>query len=192
MSPSDGNHMASCGRPRPIAPVRWVTVMARIVLVIWAGTVASADEQPVRMSTPPSMIGKLVTDREGNVLGRIRDVVFHWRSDGYAEYAVLSMGGFWDVGEAHVAVPSRALSPNTRKDHFALNMNKVQLNEDPELVVYRLYDRSVAAVLGAGRSPAAPSADAMGDNIVSTENVSETTSFGIRHVMKPEFTRERS
>jgi sporulation protein YlmC with PRC-barrel domain len=164
-------------------------VMARIVLVIWAGTVASADDQLVRMSTPPSMIGKLVTDREGNVLGRIRDVVFHWRSDGYAEYAVLSIGGFWDVGEDHVAVPWEVLTPSTRKEHFVVNTNQVQLSEDHELVGYRFYDRSFAAVLGGGRSTAASAARAMMDNIESGATASGTSAFGIQHTMEQNYGR---
>lgn len=114
--------------------------MARIVLVIWVGTVASADDRMVRMSNSPGTIGKLVKDREGKVLGRIHDVVFHWRSDGYTEYVVLSLGGFWGVGEDHVAVPWEVLTPSTRKEHFVVNTNQVQLSEDHELVGYRFYD----------------------------------------------------
>lgn len=162
---------------------------ARIVLVIWVGTVAYADDQLVKGANTPGMIGQLVTDREGNSLGKIQDVVLHWRSHGYAEYVVLSFGGFLGVGEAHVAVPWEALTPNTRKDHFVLKMNKAQLNEYPQLLVYHFYDRSFAAVLGAGRSTAAPSAHAVMDNIESAEPASAPRSFDRHHAMEQKFAR---
>lgn len=189
MSPRGVDDMAISGRALPIALGGWSIVMAIIVLVIWVGTVAYTDDQLVRMSNTPGMIGKLVRDREGNVRGRVHDVVIYWRSGEYTEYAVLSSGGFLGVGEDHVAVPWEALTPNTRKDHFVLNLNQVQLNEDPELVVYRLYDRSFAAGLGAGRSPAASAARAMMDSIESAHNVSGARSFGIQHAMEQKFTR---
>ena len=166
--------MAISVRALPIAAIGWGIVTARIVLVIWVGTVAYADDQLVKRSVTPDMIGKLVTDREGNSLGKIQDVVLHWRSDGYAEYAVLSFGGFLGVGEAHVAVPK---------------MNKAQLNEYPQLLVYRFYDRSFAAALGAGRSTADSSAHAMTDNIESAEPASAPRSFGRHHAMEQKFAR---
>jgi sporulation protein YlmC with PRC-barrel domain len=189
MSTSDGDHMAIFVQIRPMAILRWSMVMVRIVLVIWVGTVAYADNQMVRMSHTTDMIGKLVKDGEGNVLGRIHDLVFHWRSDGYTEYAVLSLGGLFGEGEEHIAVPWEALKQDTRKDHVVLNLSKVELNDDPELVVYRLYDRSFAAVLGAGRSTAASSAHAMMDNIESAANASWTRSFGIQNSMVQDFKR---
>jgi sporulation protein YlmC with PRC-barrel domain len=174
--------------------VGWGIVTMRIVLVIWVGTVAYADDQIVRMSHSTDMTGKLVKDREGNFLGRIQDMVFHWHSDGYTEYAVLALGGGFGEGEEHVAVPHvavpwEALTPNTRKGHFVLNMNKVQLNDYSELVVYRLYDRSFAAVLGVGRSTAALSANATKNNIKPAAKTSGTRSFGLQHAMVQEFKR---
>jgi sporulation protein YlmC with PRC-barrel domain len=181
--------MAISVRALPIAILGWGIVIVRIVLPIWVGTVAYADDQVVRMSNPTDMTGKLVKDREGNFLGRIQDMVFHWHSDGYTEYAVLSLGGVFGEGDGHVAVPWEALTPSTRKDHFVLNMNKVQLNDYPELVVYRFYDRSFATVLGANRSTAASSAHAMMDHIKSAASASEPRSFGIQNAMAQEFKR---
>lgn len=172
--------------------MEWSIVIARLVLMIWVGTVAYADDQMMRISNTADLTGTLVKDPEGKVLGRIQDVVFHWRSDGYTEYAVLSLGGFWREGDRQIAVPRKALMPNPMKDHFVLNMNQVQLNEDPELVAYRLYDRSFVGVLGAARSPAASSAPAMMDHSASAEHVWETRLFSIQHVMESELTRERS
>jgi sporulation protein YlmC with PRC-barrel domain len=189
MSWSGVDHMAISGQSLPIAIVGWSIVMARIVLVIWVGTVASADDRMVRMSNSPGTIGKLVKDREGKVLGRIHDVVFHWRSDGYTEYVVLSLGGFWGVGEDHVAVPWEVLTPSTRKEHFVVNTNQVQLSEDHELVGYRFYDRSFAAVLRGGRSTASSAAGAMMDNIESAATASGTSAFGIQHTMEQNYGR---
>ncbi len=189
MSKSGVDQMAIFVRALPIAILRWGIVLVRIVLVIWVGTVAYADDQMVRMSNTTDMIGKLVKDGEGNFLGRIHDLVFHWRSDGYTEYAVLSLGGLFGEGEEHVAVPWEALKKDTRKDHFVLNMNKVELNDYPELVVYRLYDRSFAAVLGADRSTAASSANATKDHIKPAAKTSGTRSFGLQHAMVQEFKR---
>ncbi len=189
MSTSGGDHTTLSVRALLIALVGWGIVMARIVLVIWVGTVASADAQLVRTANPSDMIGKVVKDREGRVLGRIHDVVFHWRSDAYTEYAVLSCGGWWGVGEGHVAVPGEALTPNTRKNHFVLNMDKGQLNEAPDFVVYRLYDRSFADVLGGDRSMAASAAHAMMDTIASTEAAWGRGALGIQPAVETEFNR---
>jgi sporulation protein YlmC with PRC-barrel domain len=173
----------------PIAILGWSLVIMRIVLVVWVGTVAYADDQMVRMSNTTDRMGKVVKDRKGNFLGRIQDMVFHWHSDGYIEYAVLSLGGVFGGGEERVAVPWEALTPNSRNDHLVLNMNKVQLNDYHELVVYRFYDRSFAAVLGVGRSTADLSANATKDHIKSAANASGTRSFGIQNAMVQELKR---
>lgn len=194
MSKSNAKQVAIAVRALPNAiMLGWDIIIVTIVLVVWIGTTAYADDQDdqmVRMSNAADMIGKLVKDQEGNSLGRIQDLVFHWRSDGYTEYAVLSLGGLFGLREEYVAVPWEALTLNVRKDHFVLNMKKVQLKDLPEFVLYRFYDRSLAAVLGADRPAAASSAHViMKNNIESAANVSGIRGFEVQSALEQEFSR---
>lgn len=178
-------------RARPIAIVGivgWGIALVTIVSVIWVGIIAYADHQMVTLSNISDVIGTHVKDGEGNLLGRIQDLVFHWRRDGYTEYAVLSLGGFFGE-EAHVAVPWEALTPNTKKNHFVLNMNEVQLENMPEFVWYRVDDRSFAAVRGVDRSTAEASAIATKGNLKSVASVAEAGTFDRAHAMEQTFLR---
>ena len=76
----------------------WAIVMLTLLVLVWAGTLAHAEEQPVRVSNSSDMIGKLVKTPDGKNLGKIKDLVINWRRGGYIEYAVLSFGGFFWIG----------------------------------------------------------------------------------------------
>jgi len=134
----------------PLAIFRWGVAGCSVIVAIWIGTVPSTDDQIARISNPTAMIGKGVIDVEGNHVGRIEDAVFHWHVDGYREYAVLSLGGVFGDGETHVEIPAEALAASRGRNHVVLNVNKAQLNGDSEEIIYRFYDRSLAAAYGAG------------------------------------------
>jgi sporulation protein YlmC with PRC-barrel domain len=184
------NQVSSVVRALPTAMflIGWDTIIVAVILVVWVGTVAYADDQIVKMWNAPDMIGKPVKDQEGNALGRVQDLVLQWRSDGYIEYVVLSQGGMFGLGEERIAVPWEALTP--RKDHFVLDMQKVRLAALPEFVRYRFYDRSLSAVLGTGRPPTASSAHVVKGTIESAAHVSGLLKrFEIQNAMEQEFSR---
>ena len=146
-------------------------VMLTLLVFAWVGTMAHAEEQSVRMSNSANVIGKLVKTPDGKDLGKIKDVVINWRSGGYIEYAVLSFGGFFGLGDEYVAVPWEALTLGNTKEHFVLNMKKEHLKDAPGFVVHHFYDRSSVGAQRGGRSTAAPSARVMKGDIGSDISV---------------------
>jgi sporulation protein YlmC with PRC-barrel domain len=167
----------------------WGIVMLTLLVLVWAGTLAHAEEQPVRVSNSSDMIGKLVKTPDGKNLGKIKDLVINWRRGGYIEYAVLSFGGFFGLGDEYVAVPWEALTLGDNKEHFVLNMKKEHLKNSPGFVVHHFYDRSSVAAQRGGRSIAAPSARVMKSDIGSDVNVSVARSFDMQYAMEAEFHR---
>jgi sporulation protein YlmC with PRC-barrel domain len=163
----------------------WGIVTLAIVSIVWVGTIAHADDQIMMESHTIRMIGKPVKSSEGKKLGRIKDLVINWRSDGYAQYAVLSVGGFLGLGEQHVAVPWVTLTPSKDKEHFVLNMNEEQLKDMAASTVYRFYDRSSAAGFRGSRSTTASPAHAMKSGGNSEANISIAMSFGMQNTTEP-------
>lgn len=160
----------------------WGIVTLAITAIVWFGTLAHADDQSMMESHPMGMIGKPVKSSEGKRLGIIKDLVINWRSDGYAQYAVLSVGGFWGWGEEHVAVPLMMLTPSNDKndkEHLVLNMKEEQLTEMTASTVYRFYDRSSVAVFRGSRSKTVE--PAMKGESTSRAHVSIALSFGLQN-----------
>ena len=167
-------------------------VIVTLVMFVWMGTLAQAEEQPVGIShsTDTDMIGKLVKNLDGKNVGKIKDLVISWRSDGYIEYAVLSTDGFWGLEDEYsIAVPWGALTPSDNKEHFVLNVKEEHLKDAPWFMVYRFYDRSSAVAYRGDRSPVVSSAPMMRGDIKSDVNVSVARSFDMPHVMAAEVHR---
>jgi sporulation protein YlmC with PRC-barrel domain len=163
-----------------------------LVGFVWMGTLAAAKEQPLGMAHSTDMIGKLVKNLDGKNVGKIKDLVISWRSDGYIEYAVLSTDGFWGLEDEYsIAVPWGALTPSDNKEHFVLNVNvkEEHLKDAPWFMVYRFYDRSSAVAYRGDRSPVVSSAPMMRGDIKSDVNVSVARSFDMPHVMAAEVHR---
>lgn len=180
-------HAAITVRVMQLPIVGWGIVILTLVIFVWAETPAHAEEQPVGMSHSTDKIGKLVKNLDGKNLGKIKDLVINWRSDGYIEYAVLSLGGFFGLGDECVAVPWGALTLSDNKEHFVLNMKEGHLKDVPGFVAYRFYDRSSAH--RGGRSAAVQSTHVMKGNIGSDVNVSVARSFDMQSPMESEFHR---
>jgi len=162
-------------------------VILTLVVFVWVGTLAQAEEQPVGMSHSSDMIGKLVKNLDGKNVGKIRDLVISWRSDGYIEYAVLSSGGFWGLeDESSIAVPWGALTPSDNKECFVLNVKQEHLKDVPGFVMYRFYDRSSAVANRGGRSAVVSSTPMMKGGIRFDVNVSVARSFDRPYAMAAE------
>ena len=165
-------------------------VIVTLVVFVWMGTLAQAEEQPVGMSHSTDMIGKLVKNLNGKNVGKIKDLVISWRSDGYIEYAVLSTDGFWGLEDEYsIAVPWGALTPSDNKEHFVLNVKEEHLKDAPGFMVYRFYDRSSAVAYRGGRSAVVSSTPMMRDDIGSDVNVSAARSFDVPYIMAAEVHR---
>ena len=158
--------------------MRGEIVILTLVVFVWVGTLVRAEEQPVGISHSMDMIGKLVKNLDGKNVGKIKDLVISWRSDGYIEYAVLSFGGFGGLEDEYsIAVPWGALTPSDNREHFVLNVKEEHLKDAPGFVVYRFYDRSSAVAYRGGRSAVVSSAPMMKGDIGSDVNVSVARSF---------------
>ena len=149
----------------------WWIVTLTLLVIVWLGTLAHAEDQPVGTSNSSDLIGKLVKNSDGKSIGKIKDLVINWRSGGYIEYAVLSLGGFFGLGDHCFAVPWEALRQSGNKEYFVLNVSEEHLKDVSGFVVYRFYDRSSVAAPRGGQSTASPSTHIMKGDIGSDLNV---------------------
>jgi sporulation protein YlmC with PRC-barrel domain len=74
--------------------------------------------------------GTAVYSTQGQKLGSIEDIVFDKQS-GTVEYAVLSFGGIFGLGDKHYPLPWSALEYDTRYDGYVVNLDKDQLRDAP-------------------------------------------------------------
>jgi sporulation protein YlmC with PRC-barrel domain len=74
--------------------------------------------------------GEDVVNREGETLGDIEEIMLDVRS-GRIAYAVLAAGGFLGIGEKYFAIPWRALTLDTDRKCFILDVNKERLEKAP-------------------------------------------------------------
>jgi sporulation protein YlmC with PRC-barrel domain len=77
-----------------------------------------------------SLIGDDVYNRQEEDLGDIKEIMLDMES-GKIAYAVLSHGGVLGVGEKLFAVPWEALTLDTVKERFILNVSKATLDATP-------------------------------------------------------------
>ncbi len=154
----------------PIIAGCWI-VTVTLVMIVWLGTPVHAEDQLVSTSNSSDLIGKLVKNPDGKTIGKIKDLVINWRSGGYIEYAVLSLGGFLGLGDDCFAVPWETLKQSGNREYFVLNVSEEHLKDASGFVVYRFYDRSSVAAQRGGRSAASPSARMMKGDIGSDLNV---------------------
>ena len=71
-----------------------------------------------------------VFNREGEKLGTIKNFMVGKRN-GRVEYAVLSIGGLFGMGERYHPLPWNALDYNTDKGGFVVDIDKEQLKSGP-------------------------------------------------------------
>ena len=74
--------------------------------------------------------GSKVLNRERQDLGTIEDLVIDTR-DSRIAYAILSFGGFLQMGDKHFAIPWAALAFNVAEKVAVLNVDKDRLNNAP-------------------------------------------------------------
>jgi sporulation protein YlmC with PRC-barrel domain len=74
--------------------------------------------------------GEDVVNRQGETLGDIEEIMLDVRS-GRIAYAVLAAGGFLGLGEKYFAIPWRALTLDTDRKCFILDVDKQRLENAP-------------------------------------------------------------
>jgi len=77
-----------------------------------------------------TLVGNDVFNHKDEDLGAIKEIMLDMRS-GKVGYAVLSFGGFLGMGEKLFAVPWNALTLDTKKKRFVLNVEKDRLKGAP-------------------------------------------------------------
>lgn len=77
-----------------------------------------------------SILGAKVVNDEREDLGTIEDLVIDTR-DNRVAYAILSLGGFWGLGDKHFAIPWEALSFDISEKVAVLNVDADRLKNAP-------------------------------------------------------------
>jgi uncharacterized protein YrrD len=77
-----------------------------------------------------SFEGETVLNHQGDTLGEIEEIMLDIRS-GRIAYAVLAVGGFLGMGEKYFAIPWRALTLDTDRKCFLLDVDKDTLENAP-------------------------------------------------------------
>ena len=77
-----------------------------------------------------SITGDKVKNHTGDHLGKIEDLMIDLAT-GKVAYAVLSFGGFLNMGNKLFAVPLESLKVNTKDHSFTLNESKERLEKAP-------------------------------------------------------------
>lgn len=77
-----------------------------------------------------SILGAKVVNEEGEDLGTIEDLVIDTK-DNRVAYAILSLGGFWGMGDKQFAIPWEAIAFDISAKTAVLNVDKERLKNAP-------------------------------------------------------------
>lgn len=77
-----------------------------------------------------SLEAETVLNQQGETLGEIEEIMLDVRG-GRIAYAVLAVGGFLGMGEKYFAIPWRALTLDTNRKCFLLDVDKDRLKNAP-------------------------------------------------------------
>lgn len=83
-----------------------------------------------RVMGATTLAGDSVRNRAGDDLGKVKEIMFDVPT-GRVAYAVLSFGGFLNMGNKLFAVPWNALTLDEDKKHFILDIDKGRLENAP-------------------------------------------------------------
>ena len=97
-----------------------------------AGTGADpvATDETDRLIASDKVEGTAVYDRQGERLGSVHNFMVDKRS-GKVEYAVMSFGGFLGLGQSYHPLPWRALTYDTGKGGYVVDLDKDRLRGAP-------------------------------------------------------------
>jgi len=81
--------------------------------------------------------GRPVFDRAGERLGAVKELYID-KLTGEVEFAALSVGGVMGLGATYHPLPWRALTYDTEKDGFVVDVDRERLEQSPAYDVERL------------------------------------------------------
>ena len=86
--------------------------------------------RPVHVLTATSIIGDKVENKEGEDIGKIKDIMLNIK-EGRIQYLIIEFGGFLGFGEKLFAIPFSALKLNVKNEDFVLDVEKHFLETAP-------------------------------------------------------------
>jgi sporulation protein YlmC with PRC-barrel domain len=95
---------------------RWLKSAALILFCVSLAAVRADTNivfQPLKVN---KLVGMKVEDRDGQEIGKMRDIVVDMQT-GQIKFVILASGGFWGVGVKLKAVPPQIISAATSKRH---------------------------------------------------------------------------
>ena len=93
-----------------------------------AGNVAT--DETSRLIASDKVEGTEVYNRQGEHLGEVHNFMVDKRT-GQVEYAVMSFGGFLGMGESYHPLPWKALTYDTSKGGYVVDLDKAKLEGAP-------------------------------------------------------------
>jgi sporulation protein YlmC with PRC-barrel domain len=87
-------------------------------------------DRPKRLIASNRVEGTAVFNREGEKLGRIESFMVDKRS-GQAEYAVMSFGGLFGLGDNHYPLPWSVLDYDPDRGGYVVDLDKEKLKSGP-------------------------------------------------------------
>ncbi|HJT62063.1 MAG TPA: PRC-barrel domain-containing protein [Burkholderiales bacterium] len=109
----------------------------RFLLALALAVVASASyaAQPLSRTVQKwqdlrasELIGMTAVDRQGEKLGRIRDLILGTQT-GHVHYVVVTFGGLLGLGDRQYLYPVQALAPGPARDQIAIQVDRKDLGE---------------------------------------------------------------
>lgn len=95
-----------------------------------ATPVRSAFDSPNRLIASNRVEGTAVYNRDGEKLGRIESFMVD-KASGRAEYATMSFGGLFGLGEDHYPLPWDVLEYDPGKSGYVVDLDKERLKGGP-------------------------------------------------------------
>ena len=89
-----------------------------------------ATDETNRLIASDKVEGTAVYNRQGERLGSVYNFMVDKRS-GHVEYAVLSFGGFLGIGDSYHPLPWKALTYDTGKGGYVVDLDKSRLEGAP-------------------------------------------------------------
>jgi sporulation protein YlmC with PRC-barrel domain len=93
-------------------------------------TDATTTDRPNRLIASNRVEGTAVYNREGEKLGRIESFMVDKRS-GQAEYAIMSFGGLFGLGDNHYPLPWDVLDYVPEQGGYVVDLDKEKLKSGP-------------------------------------------------------------
>ena len=91
---------------------------------------AVATDETDRLISSDRAVGTAVYNRHGEHLGSVYNLMID-KYSGRVAYAVMSFGGFLGMGESYHPLPWRALTYDTRKGGYVVDVDRMRLEKAP-------------------------------------------------------------